>query len=197
MSPASCTCAGRAAQVFEGRVVDGDNRSGGHVITATAGSGPSKQTFNYATERIVGNGSFGTVFQATCLETAETVGVLHGLLVVGWQRAWGTQGWILLMQHGHCVAVGHHSTAVCCPGNFLSVAPDLFCGWCYSWRVCTAPLPFDVGHLPHATCITMGMLPRLCHAVLCCVVPHHVVTCRWPLRRCCRTSGSRTGSCRS
>lgn len=60
-------------QVFEGRVVDTDNRSGGHVITATAGSGPNKQTFNYATERVVGNGSFGTVFQATCLETAETV----------------------------------------------------------------------------------------------------------------------------
>jgi hypothetical protein len=63
-------------QVFEGRVVDGDNRSGGHVITATAGSGANKQTFNYATERVVGNGSFGTVFQATCLETAETVSSL-------------------------------------------------------------------------------------------------------------------------
>jgi hypothetical protein len=61
------------AQVFEGKVVEGDNRSGGHVITATAGSGPSKQTYNYATERVVGNGSFGVVFQATCLETAETV----------------------------------------------------------------------------------------------------------------------------
>ena len=59
--------------MFEGRVVDTDNRSGGHVITATAGSGANKQTFNYATERVVGNGSFGTVFQATCLETAETV----------------------------------------------------------------------------------------------------------------------------
>lgn len=64
-------------QVFEGRVVDSDNRSGGHVITATAGSGANKQTFNYATERVVGNGSFGTVFQATCLETAETVSLLQ------------------------------------------------------------------------------------------------------------------------
>lgn len=61
-------------QVFEGRVVEGESsRSGGHVITATAGNGSSKQTYNYATERIVGNGSFGVVFQATCLETAETV----------------------------------------------------------------------------------------------------------------------------
>jgi hypothetical protein len=64
--PAPCV------QVFEGRAIDSDNRSG-TVITAVAGTGPSKQTFNYATERIVGNGSFGTVFQATCLETAETV----------------------------------------------------------------------------------------------------------------------------
>lgn len=65
-------------QVFEGRVVENDNtRSGGHVITATAGSGASKQTFNYSTERVVGNGSFGTVFQATCLETAETVRFLQ------------------------------------------------------------------------------------------------------------------------
>jgi serine/threonine protein kinase len=64
-------------QVFEGRVVDSENRSGGHVITATAGSGANKQTFNYATERVVGNGSFGTVFQATCLETAETVSILQ------------------------------------------------------------------------------------------------------------------------
>ncbi len=38
-----------------------------------AGSGPTKQTINYSTERIVGNGSFGVVFQATCLESGETV----------------------------------------------------------------------------------------------------------------------------
>jgi glycogen synthase kinase 3 beta len=68
-------------QVFEGRVVENDNR-GGHVITATAGSGPSKQTYNFATERVVGNGSFGTVFQATCLETAETVRGAAGKLAL-------------------------------------------------------------------------------------------------------------------
>ncbi|KIZ04765.1 glycogen synthase kinase 3 beta [Monoraphidium neglectum] len=62
-------------QIFEGRVVDSEGRSGGHVITAVAGSGASKQTYNFATERVVGNGSFGVVFQATCLETAETVAI--------------------------------------------------------------------------------------------------------------------------
>jgi hypothetical protein len=74
-------------QVFEGRVVDSDNRSGGHVITATAGSGANKQTFNYATERVVGNGSFGTVFQATCLETAETVSWILQLCVCAHKAA--------------------------------------------------------------------------------------------------------------
>jgi hypothetical protein len=60
-----------------------DNDRSGAVITATAGSGANKQTYNYATERIVGNGSFGTVFQATCLETAETVRVrIHMVLLL-------------------------------------------------------------------------------------------------------------------
>ena len=62
-----------ALQVFEGRIVEGDARTCGHVICTTAGSGPSRQTINYHTERVVGNGSFGVVFQATCLETGETV----------------------------------------------------------------------------------------------------------------------------
>ena len=43
------------------------------MIVSTAGSGPDKQTFNYRTERIVGQGSFGVVYQAKCLETGETV----------------------------------------------------------------------------------------------------------------------------
>jgi len=61
-------------QIFEGRVVESEGRSGNsHVITAVGTVGPNKQTYNYATERVVGNGSFGVVFQATCLETAETV----------------------------------------------------------------------------------------------------------------------------
>ncbi|GBF91724.1 shaggy-related kinase epsilon [Raphidocelis subcapitata] len=62
-------------QIFEGRVVEAEGRSGGHVITAVAGAAGAQQTYNYATERVVGNGSFGVVFQATCLETGETVAI--------------------------------------------------------------------------------------------------------------------------
>lgn len=62
-------------------MIEAENRSGGHVITATAGSGSNKQTYNYATERIVGNGSFGVVFQATCLETAETVSLCQAVIL--------------------------------------------------------------------------------------------------------------------
>jgi hypothetical protein len=61
-------------QVFEGRLVEGDAKGGGQILQASSGTGASKQTFNYSTDRIVGNGSFGVVFQATCLETGETVG---------------------------------------------------------------------------------------------------------------------------
>ncbi len=60
-------------QVFQGRVVEGDPNQCGHIICTVAGSGPNKQTINYSTERVVGNGSFGVVFQATCLESGETV----------------------------------------------------------------------------------------------------------------------------
>ena len=65
--------------------MEGDARTCGHVICTTAGSGPSRQTINYHTERVVGNGSFGVVFQATCLETGETV---RALALAAWaQRA--------------------------------------------------------------------------------------------------------------
>jgi glycogen synthase kinase 3 beta len=61
--------------VFEGRVTEGDPNSVGHVITTSGGSGPSRQTIRYQTDRVVGNGSFGVVFQARCLETGETVAI--------------------------------------------------------------------------------------------------------------------------
>eukprot|EP00884_Botryococcus_braunii_P005825 jgi/Botrbrau1/15243/Bobra.0149s0094.1 len=61
--------------VFEGHMVDGDPNACGHVICTTAGTGPNRQTINYSTERVVGNGSFGVVYQATCLETGETVAI--------------------------------------------------------------------------------------------------------------------------
>lgn len=52
---------------------EGDPNNVGHVITTVGGSGPNKQVIRYLTERVVGNGSFGVVFQAKCIETGETV----------------------------------------------------------------------------------------------------------------------------
>lgn len=54
-------------------MVEGDPSVCGHVISTTASGGGNRQSINYSTERVVGNGSFGVVFQATCLETGETV----------------------------------------------------------------------------------------------------------------------------
>ncbi|XP_078166758.1 shaggy-related protein kinase alpha-like isoform X2 [Carex rostrata] len=49
----------------------------GQVITTTVGgrNGQPKQAISYMAERVVGTGSFGTVFQAKCVETGETVAI--------------------------------------------------------------------------------------------------------------------------
>eukprot|EP00898_Chlorokybus_atmophyticus_P008037 jgi/Chlat1/8234/Chrsp77S07678 len=64
-------------QVFEASSINGDPNEVGHIIVTTTGgkSGVPKQTLTYSTERVVGNGSFGVVFQATCLETGDTVAI--------------------------------------------------------------------------------------------------------------------------
>lgn len=41
---------------------------------------------NYVTERVVGNGSFGVVFQATCQESGEVVSTPSLALLSGGQR---------------------------------------------------------------------------------------------------------------
>jgi len=60
-------------------VIRGDPSSVGHIIQASGGTGAARQTISYSTERVVGNGSFGVVFQATCLETGETVSLFRFL----------------------------------------------------------------------------------------------------------------------
>ena len=61
------------SQVYEGRVVEGDPSVCGHVISTTATGSSNRQPINYSKERVDVNGSYGVVFQATCLETGETV----------------------------------------------------------------------------------------------------------------------------
>ncbi|KAM7280298.1 hypothetical protein ACFE04_007432 [Oxalis oulophora] len=58
-------------------VVDGNGTETGHIIVTTIGgkNGQPKQTISYMAERVVGQGSFGIVFQAKCLETGETVAI--------------------------------------------------------------------------------------------------------------------------
>ncbi|KAF3778282.1 Shaggy-related protein kinase zeta [Nymphaea thermarum] len=58
-------------------VVEGPDAVTGHIISTTIGgkNGELKRTISYMAERIVGNGSFGIVFQSKCLETGETVAI--------------------------------------------------------------------------------------------------------------------------
>ncbi|XP_030532557.1 shaggy-related protein kinase alpha-like [Rhodamnia argentea] len=61
----------------EAAVVNGNGTEAGHIIITTIGgkNGQPKQTISYMAERAVGQGSFGIVFQAKCLETGETVAI--------------------------------------------------------------------------------------------------------------------------
>ena len=62
--------------MYEAIHFEGNPQECGHVVT-TACVRPDGQrhVLRYAAERVVGNGSFGVVFQATCVETRETVAI--------------------------------------------------------------------------------------------------------------------------
>ncbi|CAN4125795.1 unnamed protein product [Withania somnifera] len=62
---------------MEPAVVSGNGTETGQIIvtTVSGSNGQQKQTLSYMAERVVGTGSFGTVFQAKCLETGESVAI--------------------------------------------------------------------------------------------------------------------------
>ncbi|KAL8192156.1 hypothetical protein R6Q57_028018 [Mikania cordata] len=68
---------GAGGKEMSAPVIDGNEAEAGHIISTTIGgkNGEPKQTVSYMAERVVGTGSFGTVFQAKCLETGETVAI--------------------------------------------------------------------------------------------------------------------------
>ena len=66
------------AQVVEGKLRSpGDPKGHGMVLETTIKSGQSSHTVTYTTEKVVGNGSFGVVYKASCVETGETVSAIH------------------------------------------------------------------------------------------------------------------------
>jgi Pyruvate/2-oxoacid:ferredoxin oxidoreductase delta subunit len=73
-----------ALQAQDSRGADRASRS-----SAPQAAQGAKHTYNYSTERVVGNGSFGVVFQATCFETGDTVSFLL--------RAMQTGSWMHIM----------------------------------------------------------------------------------------------------
>lgn len=63
-------------RVPEGRITEGEDSTGNAVIMETKITKPQGcQSVTYTTEKIVGTGSFGVVYKATCVETGETVAV--------------------------------------------------------------------------------------------------------------------------
>ena len=56
-----------------GEVESCETKNGNDIIKTVSGDPPNEEVYHYATAGVVGNGSFGVVFQASCLETSETV----------------------------------------------------------------------------------------------------------------------------
>ena len=53
---------------------DGNPNESGHTVTTGVPNGSAPE-ISYETVRVVGNGSFGVVFQATCVQTGDTVAI--------------------------------------------------------------------------------------------------------------------------
>ena len=78
-----------------GEVESCETKNGNDVIKTVSGDPQNEEVYHYATAGVVGNGSFGVVFQATCLETSETV------------RSDATAAQASLTHNGACVRGAH------------------------------------------------------------------------------------------
>mmetsp|Transcript_30495 Transcript_30495/g.45413 ORF Transcript_30495/g.45413 Transcript_30495/m.45413 type:complete len:463 (-) Transcript_30495:577-1965(-) len=67
--------AGAAAASSSSAAAGGDHHHGGSSNSAGGSSASQEQTISYSAERIIGNGSFGVVFQAAVVETGEVVAI--------------------------------------------------------------------------------------------------------------------------
>lgn len=56
-----------------GEVESSTTKDGHDIIKTVCGEPPNGEVYHFQTAGVVGNGSFGVVFEATCLETSETV----------------------------------------------------------------------------------------------------------------------------
>jgi hypothetical protein len=66
----------------EATIINGKGTETGHIIVTTTGgkNGQPKQTVSYMAERIVGQGSFGIVFQVSCNNFSLTLVLLGSQL---------------------------------------------------------------------------------------------------------------------
>ena len=66
-------------QVYEAIHIDGNPNESGHTVTTGVPNNAAAPRKSYETVKVVGNGSFGVVFQATCVESGDTVAIKKGL----------------------------------------------------------------------------------------------------------------------
>lgn len=59
----------------DGRVTEGDQRGSNWVMETSRQTPQGWQCIKYTTNKMVGSGSFGVVFQAVCVETGQTVAI--------------------------------------------------------------------------------------------------------------------------
>lgn len=59
--------------MFDGRVTEGDEKGTNWVMESARPTAQGFRTVKYTTNKTVGSGSFGIVFQAMCVETGQMV----------------------------------------------------------------------------------------------------------------------------
>lgn len=60
-------------QVPDGRVTEGDQRGSNWIMDSVMNTPQGFRTVKYTTNKMVGSGSFGVVFQAVCVESGQMV----------------------------------------------------------------------------------------------------------------------------
>jgi hypothetical protein len=154
--------------LLTGEVESCETKNGNDIIKTVSGEPPAEEVYHYATAGVVGNGSFGVVFQATCLETSETVRAPLAM-------------WVALNPGLKAQLPDQINMAASPPVCQAALVANISAASCKQRRTrqTCGSLYLPASHaLKHASDASARV-------------------CRWPSRRCCKTKDSRIESCKS